>query len=147
MPRFTLLALLLVAEQVLAFGAFAHRAVIAVAEPALSAPAKREISALLKVAPRATLAELSTWPDEIRDEPDATPEDKQTARWHYMNLPKGNCAIDVPKNCPDGMCLVPQLKAQIALLANRQAPAKKRARALGFASAVAFGFCRRSRRQ
>jgi nuclease S1 len=132
MPRFTFLALLLVAEQVFAFGAFAHRTVITVAEPALSVPAKREIAALLKVAPRATLAELSTWPDEIRDEPDATPEDKQTARWHYMNLPKGSCAIDLQQNCPDGMCLVGQLKVQIALLANKQAPAKQRARALGF---------------
>jgi nuclease S1 len=49
-----------------------------------------------------------------------------------MNLPKGSCVIDVAASCPDGICLVPQLKAQIALLANPQLPTKERARALGF---------------
>ena len=115
-----------------AFGTLGHRTIAEIAGRGLAPKAQAEISELLKIAPRDNLADLSTWPDELRDDPNAQARAKLTARWHYMNFPKGRCELSIARACPDGNCLVPRLNMQIALLANRALPAVQRAEALGF---------------
>jgi nuclease S1 len=127
-----LCAMILSAAQALAFGSFGHRTIAEIAQRGLNAGAKVQVEALLKVAPRPSLSALSTWPDELRDDPNATELAKTTARWHYMNFAKGRCDVAVASACPDGNCLVPQLQAQIEILGNRALPTAKRAEALGF---------------
>ena len=121
-----------VANQALAFGTFGHRTIATIAESGLTPGARAQVAELLKVAPRPSLFDLSTWPDELRDDPNAQEAAKLTARWHYMNFPKGDCSLSISRACPDGNCLVPRLNQQIALLANRDLPLTKRAEALGY---------------
>ena len=120
------------ASQTLAFGTFGHRTIAEIAQARLTSTTRAQVLELLKVAPRPSLIELSTWPDELRDDPNAQEAAKLSARWHYMNFPKGDCSLSIALSCPDGNCLVPRLNEQIALLGNRQLPLVKRAEALGF---------------
>ncbi len=121
-----------ITNQTLAFGAFGHRTIAEIANAGLTPSARAQVAELLKVAPRPSLAGLSTWPDELRDDPTARELGKRTARWHYMNFPKGDCGLSMARACPDGNCLVPRLNEQIALLGNRKLALAKRAEALGF---------------
>lgn len=118
--------------QTLAFGSFGHRTIAEIANARLNPQARDQVAALLKVAPRPSLVGLSTWPDELRDDPNAQENAKRTAPWHYMNFPSGDCSIDIAHACSNGNCLVPRLNEQIALLSDRTLPLAKRAEALGF---------------
>ncbi len=129
---FGALACIFSASQALAFGTFGHRTIAEMAQARLTPTTRAQVAELLKVAPRPSLADLSTWPDELRDDPNAQESAKLTAPWHYMNFPKGDCSVSVARACPNGNCLVPRLNEQIALLGNRQLPLAKRAEALGF---------------
>ena len=126
------LSSIFIANQTLAFGTFGHRAIADIAERGLTPSARAQVAELLKVAPRPSLVGLSTWPDELRDDPNAQEQSKLTARWHYMNFPKGDCGLSIARACPDGNCLVPRLNEQIAILGNRKIELAKRAEALGF---------------
>lgn len=132
----SLLCATLCVPQAVAFGAFAHRLSAQIAEEQLKPATKREIAQLLAYAPRPSLVELSTWPDELRDGPDPAPELKQLAqissRWHYMNLPQGGCDLPLTEVCPEGQCLGSKLKEQIALLADKKLDRKQRGQALAF---------------
>ena len=70
----------------LAWGVVGHRTVARIAENHLSATAKREIGRLLG---SETLPLVSTWPDEIRSDPQYS----STGPWHYVNVPTG---LDFP---------------------------------------------------
>ena len=65
-----------------AWGVLGHRAVARIAENHLSATARREIARLLG---SETLPLVSTWPDEVRSDP----QFNSTAPWHYLNVPVG----------------------------------------------------------
>lgn len=81
----TYLALLFICcvpYSLLAWGVVGHRAVGRIAENHLSPGARREVARLLG---HETLALVSTWPDEIRSDPQYS----ATAAWHYINVPIG----------------------------------------------------------
>lgn len=66
-----------------AWGAIGHRVTGALAEPLLTPKAKAAIGAILGTE---SLAEVSTWADEMRSAPD--PFWRQTANpWHYVTVP------------------------------------------------------------
>jgi hypothetical protein len=71
---------------VLAWGVVGHRAVAKIAENHLTSKAKREIARILGAE---TLPLVSTWPDEIRSDP----QYKDTGPWHYVNVATG---LDFP---------------------------------------------------
>ncbi len=66
----------------LSWGATGHRTIGKIAENHLSQRSKAAVEDLLG---SETLAEASTWPDEIRNQP----EYQHTGSWHYLNLPLG----------------------------------------------------------
>lgn len=66
----------------LAWGVVGHRAVARIAENHLSASAKREVARILG---SETLPLVSTWPDEIRSDPQYS----NTGPWHYVNVASG----------------------------------------------------------
>ena len=82
----TLLALLCAPFSLLAWGVVGHRAVARIAENHLTPTAKREVARLLGTE---TMALVSTWPDEIR----ADPQYSSTGPWHYLNVATG---LDFP---------------------------------------------------
>ncbi|GAB3289003.1 S1/P1 nuclease [Hymenobacter humi] len=81
-----LLALTCAPFSLLAWGTMGHRAVARIAENHLTSKAKREIARLLGAE---TLPLVSTWPDEIRSDPQYS----STGPWHYLNVVPG---LDFP---------------------------------------------------
>ena len=75
-------ALSLFALALISWGATGHRTIGRIAENHLTPEAKAAVRDLLG---NETLADASTWADEVRP----TPEYRQTAPWHYINLPLG----------------------------------------------------------
>lgn len=104
-----------------AWGPQGHQIIAALAWAQLAAPARAGVERLLAAEPGATLVSVSTWADENR-----SPE---TAAWHYVNFPRGQCAYDARRDCPDGQCVVAALDTQLALLASG-APGNQRLVAL-----------------
>lgn len=77
-----LLALLCAPFSLLAWGVLGHRAVAKIAENHLSATARREVARILG---HETMPLVSTWADELRSDP----QFRDTAPWHYLNVPVG----------------------------------------------------------
>jgi hypothetical protein len=74
--------LLFTAVVLISWGVTGHRSIGKIAENHLTPLAKAGVRALLG---NETLADASTWPDEVRSQP----EYRHTAPWHYLNLPLG----------------------------------------------------------
>lgn len=85
------LLMLLAPSNAYAWGQTGHRVTGAIAEPMLNRHAGREVRAILG---NETLAEASTWPDEMRSNPDAFWQ--RTANpWHYVTVPSRRSYSDV----------------------------------------------------
>ena len=76
------LSALVVSIFLLSWGVTGHRTIGKIAENHLSGKAKAAIQGLLG---NESLADVSTWADEVRSQP----EYKQTGSWHFLNLPLG----------------------------------------------------------
>lgn len=101
----------------MAWGREAHRVIAIVAEGELTPAARVQVNRLLAQEPGATLASISTWPDEQRSD--------KTAKWHYVNFPEGSCKYVPERDCPDGACVVAAAQQQIALLKSHAGDAEK----------------------
>jgi hypothetical protein len=111
------------ATSAFAWGTRGHQAVANLAYAKLTQKTRADVDRLLALESGATLASISTWADVIRDE--------TTARWHFVNFPRGTCRYDVRRDCPDGQCVVEAVNAQLAVLASN-ASDEKRLTALKF---------------
>lgn len=78
----------------LSWGVTGHRAIGEIAQKHLSPEAKQAVSSLLD---GKTLADVSTWADEVRNEPAY----QHTASWHYLNLPMGLSYPEFEKRMQD----------------------------------------------
>ena len=107
----------------LAWGTEGHQTVALLAEKDLSPTARAEVNRLLALEPGATLASISTWADEHRS--------PQTAAWHYVNFPQGDCSYQVERDCPERRCVVAAIARQAELLGST-APDDVRLRALKY---------------
>lgn len=96
-----------------AWGAEGHRLIGELADRQLTPAARVEVARLLAAEPGATLSSIATWADEIRS--------RDTAAWHYVNPPLGNCSYERPRDCDDGQCAVEALNAQTAVLKSKVA--------------------------
>ena len=74
--------LLFTAVVLISWGVTGHRSIGKIAENHLTPQSKAAVRELLG---SETLAEASTWPDEVRSQP----EYRHTGPWHYLNLPLG----------------------------------------------------------
>jgi hypothetical protein len=88
---FTLCFLMLISFSVFCWGPTGHRAVGLIAEKHLSAKAKKNIA---KILGQQSLAEVSTWMDEIRS--DSTYN--YTTDWHWVTIETGKTYDQSPKN-------------------------------------------------
>ena len=101
----------------LAWGTEGHQVIAMIADKELTPVARTEIKRLLALEPDSTLASISTWADEHRS--------PQTASWHYVNFPRGDCNYDPERECPDGSCVVGAIDRQAKVLASK-APDEQR---------------------
>ncbi len=84
-----------------------------------------DLTAEGKPSGRATLAQVASWPDELR----ATPEQRATGVYHYDDIPI--CGIpDRKVYCPDGKCATAWVAKQVAILKDRSQPQRARNEAL-----------------
>jgi nuclease S1 len=110
--------------QASAWGAEGHRIVAEVAEGELTPTARAEVDRLLALEPGASLSSISAWADETRSH--------ATARWHYVNLRRGDgCQYDAQQSCRGGACVVAAIERQVAVLASK-APDEERLKALKY---------------
>lgn len=100
-----------------ALGADGHRTVALIADAQLTTTARTELQRLLNREPGATLASISTWADEHKN--------PTTARWHYVNFPRGDCTYMAKRDCPDGNCLVGVIQRQVEILESNASDAKR----------------------
>jgi hypothetical protein len=107
----------------LAWGAQGHRVIASLAQTQLSAKASTEVARLLALEPGATLESISTWADEHRN--------PASARWHYVNFPRGSCIFVAHRDCPDGKCVVAAIEQQLAIVSGH-GPDNKRLNALKY---------------
>lgn len=54
---------------------------------------------------------VATWADEIRS--------RESAPWHYVNLPPGDCSYDRARDCEGGQCAVEALSKQTDILKSK----------------------------
>lgn len=101
---------LLVSEKSYAFGENGHRVVAEIAESRLTANTKKKVAEILG---QETLAEASTWADEVRSDNHYNKYDP----WHYVEIPNGMNYGNSPKN-PDGDVIV-GIKTTIDVLQGR----------------------------
>ncbi|XP_073392868.1 endonuclease 4 isoform X11 [Physcomitrium patens] len=86
-------------EQVVAWGADGHRVTCLIAEPLLYEPTKQAIAALLPKSANGNLADLCTWPDDVR----WMDKYKWTRELHWVNTPNHVCKYDYNRDCHDHM--------------------------------------------
>jgi hypothetical protein len=97
-----------------AWGPLGHQTVAMAARVQLTPEALARLQELMDLEPGTTLADIAIWADEHR-----SPE---TAPWHYVNFPVGDCNYRPARDCPDGQCIVAALDAQLQILSSRAPP-------------------------
>src|ERR1700743_3001313 len=80
--KIVVFSLVVISIALLSWGVTGHRTVGKIAEKHLTPKARAAVEDLLG---GASLADVSTWADEVRNHP----EYHQTGPWHYINLPLG----------------------------------------------------------
>jgi len=110
-----------------AWGREGHQVVASIAQARLSPAARSGVYQLLH---GATLASVATDADDYRN------SHRETARWHYVDIPLQATRYDAARDCRvqdgEGDCALAEIDRLVATLRNRQAPAVDRAQALKF---------------
>jgi hypothetical protein len=124
---------MLVASPVKAFawGYEAHRVIAEIAEQFLQPQTVHQVRALLAIENVTTLADVSTWADEIRQ------QHPETAHWHFVSIPIHPLAgepkeYDATRDCPYGDCVVAKIEEFERVLSDRQKPDRERLEALKY---------------
>jgi hypothetical protein len=114
-----------------AWGDQGHRIVAEIAEHYLEPRVARQVSDLLAFGDATTLAQVSTWADDIR------PQRPETVPWHVVAIPIRLPAgaprtYDAARDCPGEDCIVAVIERFAAVLRDKSAPPPVRREALGF---------------
>jgi hypothetical protein len=121
-----LLLSLVSATQTWAWGSEGHRIVAEIAEQYLGPATAHEVRDLLAIENATTLAEVANWADEIRG------QRRNTAPWHFVDIPFSAQAYDPERDCPRGNCVVAKFDEFIAELRDRNLPPAQRLEVLKF---------------
>jgi hypothetical protein len=99
-----------------AWGWDGHRIVCALAWDELTPPIRAKVAEILdapnaKAAGRDAFAESCLWADDV------IPFRKETAPWHYINVPKGAASVDLARDCKaPNSCVAEQISLHAARL-------------------------------
>src|SRR6516162_5380400 len=102
------LVLIVCPPKALAWGYEGHRVIAEIAEQFLTPATAHQVRELLAIENVTTLADVSTWADEVRL------QHPETGPWHYVNipitLPTGEPAeYDAARDCPKHACVVAKI--------------------------------------
>jgi hypothetical protein len=112
-----------------AWGKSGHRIVGELAEARLDPKAKAAVAELLAGEPEPTLAGVSVWADQVREE---APEYRWTVPLHWVNFESGACSYEAPVNCRDDLCVVAAIERYSRQLGDTWLPLAARRDALKF---------------
>jgi len=113
-----------------AWGKPAHRVVAGLAQAQLRPAARAEVDRLLAGEPEPTLAGVSGWADEVRE--DGGKAGRRTRRWHYVDFGRGGCDYEPARDCPGGDCVVAAIDREFQALADHRRPDAERTQALKY---------------
>ena len=74
----------------------------------------------------ALLEEVASWADEYRH------DHRETAPWHYIDIPLADSKIDIARECPNGNCVIGKTQQFLAVLRDPIADRAAKAEALEF---------------
>jgi len=114
-----------------AWGQVGHSIVASLAQRQLDPKALAEVKRLLATENDTDLADIASWPDQLRDNPDTKELGKATAKLHYVDFNDPTCVYSPPK-CPDGQCVVEGIRKYVAILGDRSKSDAERREALSF---------------
>ena len=117
------LSAILIPSVCFAWGRDGHRIVGNIAAKYLTPQAAAAVKDLLG---DESLADVSTWADEIRR------ERKHTAPWHYANIDPSHDRFDLQRDCPDEGCVVSAIIKFSHILRDGNASRRERIEALKF---------------
>jgi hypothetical protein len=125
MRRTTTIAIsaILIPSVCFAWGRDGHRITGFIAAKYLTPQAAAAVKDLLG---NESLADASTWPDEIRR------ERKHTAPWHYANPAPGSDGFNLERDCPEEGCVVGAIIKFAHVLRDKKASRQERIEALKF---------------
>lgn len=106
------------------WGPEGHRAIAMIAAKNLTPGARSKVGAML--GPYNSLAAVSTWADDIRE------EHPETAPWHYIDIPLLASSIDMSRECKEGNCVIGKIIEFQSVLRNKSADPAMRRVALKF---------------
>ena len=119
---FLLTSLLLPAAS-FGWGHEGHKIVATIADARLTPQAKAAVKDLLG---NATMADVSTWPDEIRR------DRKETGPWHYVDIPYQAATFDEARDGQDGNNIIDKIPDFVKQLTDPTLPKQQRLEALKF---------------
>ncbi|HET6553574.1 MAG TPA: S1/P1 nuclease [Dyella sp.] len=115
-----------------AWGQLGHSVVADLAQRHLSPAAEAEVERLLAPENTKSLADVASWPDEIRNDPKQADLWKQTRALHYVDFTSGDCNYTPPRDCKDGECVVAGIDHYVKVLGDKHQPDAVRLEALKF---------------
>ena len=107
-----------------AWGPEGHAIVADIAEAHLTPAAATQVSNLLSLDGHHRLDEVASWADEIR------PQRRDTASWHFVDIPLAAPNYDATRDCANGNCVVAKIVDFTVVLANPTADQHARLEAL-----------------
>jgi len=113
----------LVPGRAFAWGSKGHRIIAEIAEQYLEPETARQVHALIDIENAATLPDVANWADQIR------PQHRETASWHFVDIPISASGYDATRDCAGVAAKIDQFTAE---LRNRTAPPRQRLEALKF---------------
>ena len=123
--KLTLLLVLILSIPCFGWGRDGHKITGTIATHYLTPEAKAAVTALLG---DQTLADVSTWVDEIRSD--------SAYRWasplHYSNVKPGEAEFDLSRDCPERACVVSAINKYTEVLQTADASHGEKAEALKF---------------
>src|SRR4051812_25906465 len=118
--QLAVLVVLFNAGTALAWNGIGHQAVAIIAEEHLTPEAKAGIRAMLGEAAISD-AEVCGWADQVKR------ERRETAPWHYVNIPIDSSGFDGARDGKDGNNIIEAIEKQRKILADRSATKEQRA--------------------
>lgn len=109
-----------------AWGSDGHRIVAEIAERYLEPATARQVRELLAIENVSSLADVANWADQIRS------QRRETAPWHFVDIPISAPAYKASRDCPRHECVVAKIEDFEAVLQDNGAPVQERLEALKF---------------
>jgi hypothetical protein len=116
----------LVPTRAFAWGSEGHRIVAEIAEQHLEPNTAKQVRDLLAIENSTTLADVANWADQIR------PQRRETASWHFVDIPVSAAGYDAARDCAGGNCVVAKIEQFTAELRDKSLSPRDRLEALKF---------------